>query len=64
MRTTLDLDEGLLSEAMRWTGETTKTGVINEALKQIVSFRKRLRLIDMAGKVKLDVDLDATRKRK
>jgi len=64
MRTTLDLDEGLLSEAMRWTGETTKTGAINEALKQIVSFRKRLRLVDLAGKVKLDVDLGVTRKRK
>jgi len=64
MRTTLDLDESLLTEAMRWTGETTKTGAINEALKQIISLRKRLRLIELAGKVKLNVDLNATRKRK
>ncbi len=64
MRTTLDLDESLLTEAMKWTGETTKTGAINEALKQIVKFKKRIKLLDLAGKVKLDVDLDATRERK
>lgn len=64
MRTTLDLDESLLSEAMKWTGETTKTGAINEALKQIVKFKKRIRLLDLAGKVKIDVDLNATRERK
>lgn len=64
MRTTLDLDESLLTEAMKWTGETTKTGAINEALRQIVKFKKRLKLIDLAGKVKLDIDLDATRERK
>jgi len=64
MRTTLDLNESLVSEAMRWTGESTKTGAINEALRQIVKFRKRLRLIEMAGKVKLNVDLDATRERR
>jgi Arc/MetJ family transcription regulator len=64
MRTTLDLDESLLTEAMKWTGETTKTGAINEALKQIVKFKKRIRLLDLAGKVKFDIDLDATRERK
>jgi|APHig6443718053_1056840.scaffolds.fasta_scaffold179290_1 Arc/MetJ family transcription regulator len=64
MRTTLDLNESLVSEAMRWTGESTKTGAINEALKQIVKFRKRLRLIELAGKVKLDIDIDATRERR
>ena len=64
MRTTLDLDEVLLNEAMKWTGETTKTGTINEALKQIVKFKKRLRLLELAGKVKIDIDLNATRERK
>ncbi len=49
---------------MKWTGEPTKTAVINEALKEIITHRKRMRLIEMAGKVKLDVNLDVTRKRK
>jgi len=63
MRTTLDLNEALLLEAMKWTGETTKTAVINEALKQIIKFKKRKRLVEFAGKMDLDVDLNITRKR-
>jgi len=63
MRTTLDLNETLLIDAMKWTGETTKTATINEALKQVVKFRKRVKLIELAGKLNLDVDLDTTRKR-
>jgi Arc/MetJ family transcription regulator len=64
MRTTLDLNEALLNEAMNWTGIFTKTAVINEALKEIIKHKKRMRLIEMAGNVKLDVDLKITRTRK
>ncbi|MDR1216051.1 MAG: type II toxin-antitoxin system VapB family antitoxin [Treponema sp.] len=53
MRITLDLDKKLVDEAMKWTGESTETSLINEALKEIIKNRKRLRLIEMAGKVKL-----------
>jgi Arc/MetJ family transcription regulator len=63
MRTTLDLNEALLTEAMKWTGETTKTATINEALKQVIKFRKRIKLVEFAGRLHLDVDLDITRKR-
>jgi len=63
MRTTLDLNEALLTEAMKWTGETTKTATINEALKQVIKSKKRLKLIEFAGKLHLDVNLDITRKR-
>jgi Arc/MetJ family transcription regulator len=64
MRTTLDLNEALLNEAMKWTGIVTKTAVINEALRETIAHKKRMRLIEMAGKVKLNVDLDITRARK
>jgi Arc/MetJ family transcription regulator len=64
MRTTLDLDETLLTDAMKWTGKTTKTATINEALKQVIKSRKRVKLVEFAGKLHLDVDLDITRKRK
>jgi len=63
MRTTLDLNEALLTEAMKWMGETTKTATINEALKRFIEFKKRKRLVEFAGKMDLDVDLDITRKR-
>ncbi|MDR2738274.1 MAG: type II toxin-antitoxin system VapB family antitoxin [Treponema sp.] len=48
---------------MKWTGIFTKTAVINEALKEIIAHKKRMRLIEMAGNVKLDVDLNITRAR-
>ena len=63
MRTTLDLNETLIAEAMKWTGETTKTATINEALKQMINFKKRVKLVEYAGKLNLDVNLDTTRKR-
>ncbi|MCL2411988.1 MAG: type II toxin-antitoxin system VapB family antitoxin [Treponema sp.] len=63
MRTTLDLNETLLAEAMRWTGETTKTAVINAALREIIKSQKRGKLVEFAGKLHLDIDLDITRKR-
>jgi Arc/MetJ family transcription regulator len=61
MRTTLDLNEALLDKAMKWSGISTKTAVIDEALKEVIAHRKRMRLIEMAGNVKLDVDLNITR---
>jgi Arc/MetJ family transcription regulator len=64
MRTTLDLNESLLTEAMKWTGETTKAATINEALKQVINSQKRVKLVEFAGKLNLDVNLDITRKRK
>ena len=60
MRTTLDY---LLADAMKWTGETTKTAVINEALRQVIKSKKRKKLVEFAGKLNLDVDLDIARKR-
>jgi Arc/MetJ family transcription regulator len=63
MRTTLELNESLVAEAMRRTGAATKTALINEALRQVVGRQKRANLVRMAGKIKLDVDLNATRKR-
>jgi hypothetical protein len=48
---------------MKWTGESTKTSVINEALKEIIKNRKRLRLVEMAGKVELEVNINVTRNR-
>jgi Arc/MetJ family transcription regulator len=63
MRTTLDLNESLLAEAMKLTGETTKTATINEALKQVIKSKKREKLVEFAGKMNLEINLDFTRKR-
>jgi len=64
MRTTLDLPDDLLREAMTVTGIPTKTKVIVAALNGIVRKTRLAGLKDFKGKVDLDIDLDALRDRK
>jgi Arc/MetJ family transcription regulator len=63
MRTTLDLNEGLIDEAMKITGEKTKTSIIHRALADLIRREKTMRLLDYAGKVDISLDLDASRGR-
>jgi len=63
MRTTLDLPEGLLKDAMRITHQKTKTAVIIHALEDVIQ-RERVKGIQkFRGKLKLDIDLDTLRGR-
>lgn len=64
MRTTLDIPEDLINEAMKITGAKTKSQVIKEALEEQIKKAKRQRLLNFKGKLDLDIDLDATRDRK
>ncbi len=63
MRTTLDLPEALLTEAMALTHHKTKTSVIVSALEVYVRQAKLNELRKFKGKLHLDLDLDASRKR-
>lgn len=63
MRTTLDLNEVLLDEAMKITGEKTKTSIIHRALNDLVRREKTLKLLEYAGKVDISIDLDVSRGR-
>ena len=63
MRTTLDLPESLISEAMKITHTDTKTGVIVLALKELVRKSKISDLKKFKGKIDLDIDLDTIRGR-
>ncbi len=63
MRTTLDIPEDLMNEAMQATHAKTKTEMIKAALRLIVNQEKRNKIIDFHGKVDLDIDLDVLRKR-
>lgn len=51
MRTTLNLDEKLLAEVMRETGETDKGRAVNAALAEYVRREKIERLIALAGHI-------------
>ncbi|GAB6194153.1 type II toxin-antitoxin system VapB family antitoxin [Desulfocastanea catecholica] len=64
MRTTLDLPEDLLEEAMKATNIKTKTKVIVAALEQLIRKTKLAEIKNYKGKVDLDIDLSELRGRK
>ncbi len=63
MRTTLDLPEDLMNEAMRVTGIKTKTQLIITALEELVRKSTISELKEFKGKVDLGMDLDTLRNR-
>ena len=54
MRTTLDIDEALLTEVVETTGESSKTKAVNKALAEFVRSVKRKKLQKIAGSLELD----------
>lgn len=64
MRTTLDLPEDLLKEAMQAAHIQTKTKVIITALEELIRKYKISELKKFKGAVDLDIDLDSVRSRK
>ena len=63
MRTTLDLPEELLEEAMKATHLETKTKVIITALEELIRKTKISELKQFKGKIDLDIDLNTIRGR-
>ncbi len=63
MRTTLDLPENLLTEAMQISHQNTKTGVIVFALNELVRKSKIADLKKYKGKIDLDINLSEIRDR-
>lgn len=61
MRTNIDIDEDLIREAMKLTGITTKKGVVEKALAQMVSLKKQERIKQIRGKYQWEGDLDQMR---
>ena len=63
MRTTIDLPQKLVEEAMKVSHQRTKTAVIVTALEDFVRKSRIQGLKKFRGRVNLDVDLDKLRKR-
>lgn len=64
MRTTLDLPEDLIDEALKLTKEKNKTSLIINSIKATIRRQKAIKLMAKQGKINVDVDLDVLRKRK
>jgi len=63
MRTTLELPDTLVHEAMDLTKAATKTDLIKMALENVIQREKIKELTKYFGKVNLEIDLDKLRKR-
>jgi len=63
MRTTLDLPEDLIDEALKATHIKTKTRLIITALEDLIRKSKISELKSFKGKVDLDIDMDVIRGR-
>jgi Arc/MetJ family transcription regulator len=63
MRTTLDLPENLIDEAMKAAQINTKTKVIIAALEELIRKSKISGLKNYKGKVDMDIDMNAIRGR-
>lgn len=63
MRTTLDLPEKLIHDAMKATHAETKTAVIVQALEELVRKSKLSKLKQYKGQIDLDINLEELRDR-
>jgi Arc/MetJ family transcription regulator len=64
MRTTLNIDDEALEQAMKVALGKTKTQVINEALREFARRRKVRELMQFRGKVPWTGNVDQLRKRR
>jgi Arc/MetJ family transcription regulator len=63
MRTTLDIPEALLDEARSLLGFKSKTDTVVLSLQELIRRRRIEELKDLFGKVDLEIDIPASRRR-
>jgi Arc/MetJ family transcription regulator len=63
MRTTLDIPEPLIEEARRLLGFKSKTDTVVLSLREMIRRKRLEELKELMGKVRLDVDLESSRRR-
>ena len=64
MATNLAIDDDLLLEAQEIGQQPTKKSTVTEALEEYIARRKRLKALDMFGKLELDRNFDYKKDRK
>lgn len=62
MRTTLDLPENLLEEAMKMAKTKSKTSTIILSLQELINKKRIEQLRKLKGKLDLNIDLDTLRR--
>jgi Arc/MetJ family transcription regulator len=62
MRTSIDIDESLMSKALKAGRFRTKREAVEEGLRLVVKMRAQEELRDLFGKIDWQGDLDAMRR--
>jgi Arc/MetJ family transcription regulator len=62
MRTSIDIDDALMERALKLSGLPTKKAAVEAGLKLLIRLRGQATIIDLFGKIPLDIDLDASRR--
>ncbi len=62
MRTNIVLDDDLVEEGLELTNLRTKKQLVNLALKELVTKRKRKRILNLEGKISWEGDLEDIRR--
>jgi len=58
MRTTLNLPDALINDLVIETGERNKTRLIKNALEDMLRALKRKKILNMSGKMELDLTVE------
>jgi Arc/MetJ family transcription regulator len=58
MRTNVELDDALMSEAFSLTNARTKKELLHLALKELIRSKKKKNILDLAGKIEFRDDYD------
>ena len=62
MRTTIDIDDALMAEALEASGCKTKKAAVEEGLRLLVRTRRQGRILELRGKLRWDRSLDEMRR--
>ncbi len=62
MRTNIEIDDALLSEAQELARTPTKKATVEYALRELVRRKERRRVLELRGNVEWEGDLDAIRR--
>jgi Arc/MetJ family transcription regulator len=61
MRTNIEIDDELMSEALRLTGLETKRAVVEAGLRALIRLKRQEDILHLAGQVQWEGNLDESR---
>jgi Arc/MetJ family transcription regulator len=61
MRTNIEIDDALIQEALRVSGLKTKHAAVEAGLKALIRLNRQKKILDLAGKVRWEGNLDESR---